>query len=83
MGVKGLLVSDIFIEDKDGLIKSKAFIVLSQKIEPSEQKAEEIKSHCKKKLSPYKFPRFIEFIEELPKTSLGKIDRRRLKEKNI
>ncbi len=71
------------IEDKDRLIKSKAFVVLSQGIEPSTQKAEEIKLHCKKKLSPYKFPRFVEFMEELPKTSLGKIARRRLKEKSI
>jgi benzoate-CoA ligase family protein len=71
------------IEDKDRLIKSKAFVVLSQGIEPSAQKAEELKLHCKNQLSPHKFPRFVEFLEELPKTSLGKIARRQLKEKSI
>jgi benzoate-CoA ligase len=71
------------IEDNDRLIKSKAFVVLAQGIERSAQTAEEIKAYCKKKLSPYKFPRFVEFMEELPKTSLGKINRRRLKEKGI
>ena len=71
------------IADEDGLIKSKAFVVLKKGIAPSDEKADGIVRYCKKNLSPYKFPRFVEFLEELPKTGLGKIDRRQLKQMGI
>ncbi len=71
------------VQDADGLTKSMAFIVLHEGVGSSEQKAEEIRQFCKQKLAPYKFPRFIRFLTDLPKTGRGKIDRLRLKQESI
>jgi benzoate-CoA ligase len=71
------------VEDKDALMKSKAFVVLKESIVPTLEKAEEIQKFCKGKLAPYKFPRFIEFLDNLPKTGPGKVDRIQLKRKGI
>ncbi|WP_277872632.1 AMP-binding enzyme [Sphingobium wenxiniae] len=40
-----------------------------------------MKEHCKEHLAPYKYPRWITFVDELPKTATGKIQRFRLREK--
>ncbi len=47
---------------------------------PSEQLARELQEHCKRETAPYKFPRLVEFVEELPKTASGKIKRAQLRE---
>ena len=67
--------------DADGLTKTKAFIVLKpgHAVEPALEDA--LKSFVKDKLAPYKYPRYIEFIPELPKTATGKIQRFRLRER--
>lgn len=65
-------------EDAEGLIKSKAFVVLAEGRQADE---EELKSFVKDRLAPFKYPRFIEFIDELPKTATGKIQRFRLRER--
>jgi acetyl-CoA synthetase/medium-chain acyl-CoA synthetase len=52
----------------------KAFIVL-RKVAASDQLKEELRVHCKQLIAPYKYPREIEFVEELPKTSSGKTRR--------
>ena len=64
--------------DADGLIKTKSFVVCKPGQSVSEQ---ELKNFVKERLAPYKYPRFIEFVEELPKTATGKIQRFRLREK--
>jgi acyl-coenzyme A synthetase/AMP-(fatty) acid ligase len=66
------------VNDADGLAKTKAFIVLNDGFEPSEALAETLKEHCKQKMAPFKAPRFIEFLKDLPKTGQGKIDKRQL-----
>ena len=53
----------------------KATIVLVKGYEPSEKLKKELQNHVKKETAPYKYPRVIEFIEELPKTISGKIRR--------
>ena len=53
----------------------KAFVVLAEGSEPSDQLAEEIKGFVRGHLSAYAYPRRIEFVEELPKTLTGKIRR--------
>jgi benzoate-CoA ligase len=63
--------------DADGLTKSKAYVVLKPDQSASE---EELKAFVKSLLAPYKYPRFIEFVAELPKTATGKIQRFRLRE---
>ena len=63
--------------DADGLTKTKAFVVLK----PGEHADEaELKTFVKDRLAPYKYPRAIEFVAELPKTATGKIQRFRLRE---
>jgi|Deesub1362A_J573_1020465.scaffolds.fasta_scaffold00338_32 2-aminobenzoate-CoA ligase len=57
----------------------KACIVLSDGFEPHEELEKELKNFCKTTLAPYKYPRVIEFVDELPKTPTGKIRRRDLK----
>jgi benzoate-CoA ligase len=64
-------------EDTDGLTKTKAFIVLKAGQSLTEA---EVKAFVKERLAPYKYPRFIDFVTELPKTATGKIQRFRLRD---
>ncbi len=66
-------------EDDDKLIKPKAYVVLKPGISASPVLAEAIKQHVKAGLAPYKYPRWMEFVEELPKTATGKIQRFKLR----
>jgi benzoate-CoA ligase len=65
--------------DADGLIKPRAFIVLHQGVDHRETLAAELKTHVKERLAPYKYPRWIQFVDELPKTATGKIQRFQLR----
>ncbi|HKA86940.1 MAG TPA: benzoate-CoA ligase family protein [Haliangiales bacterium] len=65
--------------DADGLTKPKAFLVLKDPARASEALAEELKAFVKERLAPFKYPRWIEFVRELPKTATGKIQRFRLR----
>jgi benzoate-CoA ligase len=65
--------------DDDELIKPHAFIVLKPGREASPALSEELRLHVKARLAPYKYPRWIEFVEELPKTATGKIQRFKLR----
>ena len=65
-------------EDAEGLTKTKAFVVLKAGAATTEA---ELKSFVKDRLAPYKYPRFIEFVGDLPKTATGKIQRFRLRER--
>jgi acetyl-CoA synthetase len=53
----------------------KATIVLASNYQPSDELAKELQEHVKKVTAPYKYPRIIEFVRELPKTISGKIRR--------
>lgn len=64
-------------QDAEGLTKTKAFVVLKEGADVS---AEDLKAFVKDKLAPYKYPRFIEFVQELPKTATGKIQRFKLRQ---
>jgi benzoate-CoA ligase len=67
--------------DADGLTKTKAFIVLKSGLAADTGLEDALKAFVKDKLAPYKYPRYIEFIAELPKTATGKIQRFRLRER--
>src|SRR5690606_22057567 len=67
-------------EDEQGLVKPLACVVLRPGHSPSDALAEELKQHVKARLAPYKYPRWIEFLPELPKTATGKIQRFKLRE---
>ena len=64
-------------EDANGLIKPKAFVVLKDHREDDVGRAlyEELKVHVKRSIGPWKYPRWIEFVDSLPKTATGKIQR--------
>ncbi|MCZ7384879.1 MAG: AMP-binding protein [Candidatus Methanoperedens sp.] len=57
----------------------KVFVVLKEGYEPSEELMGDIQQHVKKITAPYKYPRAVEFVRELPKTISGKIKRRELR----
>ncbi len=57
----------------------KAFVVLTKEAEASDALTKEIQDHVKKTTAPYKYPRIIEYVDELPKTISGKILRRELR----
>lgn len=61
----------------------KAFVVLNEGFTPSEALVIELQEHVKKVTAPYKYPRQIEFVDELPKTISGKILRRTLRQKEL
>ena len=65
--------------DEQELIKPKAYIVLKSGVERTPQLVEELQAHVKSRLAPYKYPRWVEFIDELPKTATGKIQRFKLR----
>ena len=65
--------------DSDGLIKPRAFVVLAEGRSASETLASELQAFVKSKLALYKYPRWIEFTRELPKTATGKIQRFKLR----
>jgi len=66
-------------EDDDKLIKPIAFVVLKPGFTASPEMAETLKQHVKSLLAPYKYPRWLEFVDELPKTATGKIQRFKLR----
>jgi 4-hydroxybenzoate-CoA ligase len=69
-------------ENEDGLVKPKAFVVL-RGTEPADQLRalyEELKVHVKRSIGVWKYPRWIEFVDSLPRTATGKLQRYKLRE---
>ncbi len=58
----------------------KATIVLARGWEPSEELIKELQNHVKRTTAPYKYPRIVEFVDELPKTIGGKIKRKQIRQ---
>ena len=68
----------IGVADAEGLTKTKAFVVLKDGADATDI---DLKAFVKDRLAPYKYPRVIEFVDELPKTATGKIQRFKLRER--
>jgi len=66
--------------DRDGLIKPKAFVILRQGDHDAAALAADLQAHVKDRIGVWKYPRWIEFVDSLPKTATGKIQRFRLRE---
>jgi fatty-acyl-CoA synthase len=58
----------------------KAFVVVKKEMKLSEQ---EILNHCTGRIAKYKIPKYVQFLDELPKNDAGKIDRKKLKAKSL
>ncbi|WP_019939360.1 benzoate-CoA ligase family protein [Bordetella sp. FB-8] len=71
----------IGVADQDGLVKTKAFVVLRDGNEAGSATCASLQAYVKTRLAPFKYPREIDFIEELPKTATGKIQRFRLRQR--
>jgi benzoate-CoA ligase len=67
--------------DSDALVKPKAYVLLRPGYTASAQLETELKEFVKNKIAHYKYPRWIEFVDDLPKTATGKIQRFKLREK--
>ena len=66
--------------DTDGLIKPKAFVVLKPNYNETQALVGELQQFVKNKIAPYKYPRWVEFVKDLPKTATGKIQRYKLRQ---
>ena len=67
-------------KDQDELTKPRAFVLLKDKTKASDDLADELKQFVKSRIAPYKYPRWIQFVDDLPKTATGKIQRYKLRE---
>lgn len=67
-------------QDRDGLTKPKAFVVLRQAGTGTDALVTALQNHVKDRIGVWKYPRWIEFADTLPKTATGKIQRFRLRE---
>ena len=65
--------------DPEGLLKPKAFVVLRAGT-PADNLYESLKEHVKQKIGPWKYPRWVDVVDSLPKTATGKIQRFKLRE---
>ena len=66
-------------DEKDGLCKPMAFVVLKSGFNPTKELEDDIKKHVRGKLPGYKVPYWIKFVDDLPKTASGKIQRFKLR----
>ena len=68
------------VPNKEGLIKPRAYVVLKDKQAASEDLAKELQTFVKTNTQPHKYPRTVIFVDELPKTATGKIQRYKLRQ---
>jgi 2-aminobenzoate-CoA ligase len=78
-------VKEVAVVGKPDLEKEtqivKAFVVLAEGCAVTEQKADELRDFCKSQIAPFKAPREVEFVRELPRTETGKVQRYKLRQK--
>jgi len=72
----------IAFEEETGLHTPQAFIVLKNGYAESKELMRELQDFVKQRITPYKYPRRIEFLDELPKTAAGKVLRYKLRERS-
>lgn len=66
--------------DDDEMIKPEAFVILKSTGDASDALADKLRDHCRSNLAHYKYPRWVNFVDELPKTATGKIQRFKLRD---
>jgi benzoate-CoA ligase len=69
--------------DEQKLVKPKAYVVVKPGAQASPALTSTLQQHVKSRLAPYKYPRWIEFVDELPKTATGKIQRFKLRARGM
>jgi 4-hydroxybenzoate-CoA ligase len=68
----------VAVRDENGLEKPKAFVVLQEGVDHGDL-ADELRDFVKEKVGKWKYPRWIDFVSDLPKTATGKIQRFKLR----
>jgi benzoate-CoA ligase len=76
-------VAVVGYKDEKDLVKPKAFVVLRDDYAPSEEMAQELKDWVLERMAKYKYPRWVEFLPELPKSTTGKIQRFKLRQRPV
>ncbi len=71
-------VAVVGVRDSDGLVKPHAFVIPSASATTGDALAAELQAWAKTRLEPYKYPRVVTFMDDLPRTHLGKVDRGKL-----
>ena len=69
--------------DPERTERVKAFVILNDGYEPSDDLAREVQTHVKTRLAAHEYPREVEFVSELPMTTTGKIQRKVLREREV
>ena len=69
--------------DADGFTRIKAFVIARKDAATGDALVSELQEHCKSRLQRFQYPHYIEFVTELPKTVTGKIQRYKLREKEV
>lgn len=67
--------------EEDGLLKTKAFVLLRAGVAAAEELAAELQEFVKARLAKHKYPRIVEFVDDLPKNDRGKVDRKLLRQR--
>lgn len=75
-----VLAAVVGADDDDGLVKPKAFVVLGEGTTGDDALVDRIQDHVKSTLAPFKYPRWVEFVDQLPTTATGKVKRHLLRE---
>ncbi len=75
-----VLAAVVGAEDNDGLLKPKAFVLLEEPADASPELAAKIQDHVRSTLAAFKYPRWVEFVDELPTTATGKVKRHLLRD---
>jgi len=79
LGHAGVAACAVIGIEEAGLVKTKAFIVLRASHEKSPALATELQEHVRTRLAKYKYPRVVEFVDDLPKNDRGKVDKKALR----
>ena len=69
--------------DRGQVVKATVVLARNRGYEPSDELRKELQNHVKKVTAPYKYPRILEFVEELPKTVSGKIQRKLIRTEDV
>ena len=73
----------IGVPDPERTERVKAFVILNEGFEPSDDLARDVQTHVKTRLAAHEYPREVEFVTELPMTTTGKIQRKVLREREV
>ena len=79
LGITGVAVITVICFLVGQVVKATVVLVKNRGYEPTDALKKELQNHVKQVTAPYKYPRIVEFVDELPKTISGKIRRKEIR----